>query len=151
MLRIYLDTNVYIIGLSYPNTNSAKLLKEAAKGLFTVVQSDYLYEEVMRWFKVNKGRDWAGMARFFLLTTPKSVFVHKSEWGLFVNEYRYQITDGDDLPHICAYFAAGCNYLVTTNGRLVKMKIGGVINFYSPERFIEEVLELKGIDTPGGI
>ncbi len=26
------------------------------------------------------------------------------------------------------------------NGRLVKMKIGSVINFYSPKRFIEEVL-----------
>jgi len=88
MLRIYLDTNVYIIGLLYPNTNSAKLLKEATKGTFTIVQSDYLYDEVIKWFKMNKGKDWAGRARLFLLTVPEIMFVHKSEWELLMNEYR---------------------------------------------------------------
>lgn len=60
MLKIYLDTNVYIIGLLQLKTNSARILSEITKGEITVVQSDYLFDEVLTWFKQHKGKNFSG-------------------------------------------------------------------------------------------
>ena len=51
MLKIYLDTNIYIHGLIAPDTNSALLLKEIMKGKVVVIQSDYLIKEILSWYK----------------------------------------------------------------------------------------------------
>ena len=47
MLNIYLDTNVYIIGLLQPKTNSERILEEIIEGETRVIQSDYLFDEVL--------------------------------------------------------------------------------------------------------
>jgi len=139
MLRAYLDTNVYVRGLLYLDTKSATVLEEAIKGRFTVVQSDYLYDEVVRWFKTNKGKDWAGKARLFMLTVPRGVTVTKSEWSLFLNECKSYVSDTDDLPHICAYFSTDCDYFITTNRALTRQKIKELVKFRSPVEFMDEL------------
>lgn len=46
MERIFLDTNVYIIGFKYEDTNSARLLNNIENKNLNVTQSDYLFDEV---------------------------------------------------------------------------------------------------------
>ncbi|MDI6859374.1 MAG: PIN domain-containing protein [Methanocellales archaeon] len=139
MLRAYLDTNVYVRGLLYPDTKSAMVLEEVARGTFTVIQSDYLYDEVIRWFKTNKGKDWAGRARLFMLTVPRGMTVTKPKWSLFLDKCKSYVSDTDDLPHICAYFSTDYDYFVTTNRALTQQKIKKLVKFRSPTEFMEEL------------
>ena len=122
-------------------------MDNAIEGKFAVVQSDCLFEEIGRLFKREFDKDVAGRQRYLMLSLPFSETVSKAEWELFVNSYRGYITDEDDLPHICAYFAGNCDYFVTTNRRLTKMKVKEKVNFMSPKKFVERVLGLKGLDT----
>ena len=150
MLRIYLDTNIYIIGLLYPCTNSAKILEEIIEGEFKVIQSDYLFDEVLGWFKQHKGKDKVGGVRNYMLSIPIRESVHRNEWGLFVNELRNVVKDIDDLPHICSYVAGNCDYFITTNRKLTQETVRKIINFKNPKMFLEDVLHKKSIDTDEG-
>jgi predicted nucleic acid-binding protein len=150
MLNIYLDTNVYIIGLLHPNTNSARILEEIIEGEFKVIQSDYLFDEVLAWFKQHKGKSAVGGVRNYLLSNPIRESVHRNEWGLFVEEVKKEVKDIDDLPHICCYIAGNCDYFVTTNRKLTQEAVRKIVNFKSPKEFIEEILHKKGQETDGG-
>lgn len=151
MLNIYLDTNVYIIGLLYPGTNSARILKEITKGSYNIIQSDYLFDEVLTWFRQRKGRDFVGSVRSYMVSIPIREFVHKLEWELFVDKLKAKVTDTDDLPHICSYLAGNCEYFVTTNRKLAQEDIKNVVNFKSPKEFLEQVMKQKGLVTEGGL
>jgi predicted nucleic acid-binding protein len=151
MLNIYLDTNVYIIGLLYPETNSARILKEITKGGIKVIQSDYLYDEVLSWFKQRKGKKYVGSVRSYMVSIPIREFVPKHEWGLFTDKLKGEISDVDDLPHICSYFAGNCEYFVTTNRKLTQEDIKDVVNFKTPKEFLVKILKQKGMETEGGV
>jgi predicted nucleic acid-binding protein len=139
MLSIYLDSNVYITGLLYPETDSALILREVMKGGITVVQSDYLINEVIHWFKQKALKDWAGKARLFMITIPDRELFHSSEWSIYMPKWKDFIEDEDDIPHICSYFAGNCDFFVTANRKLTQMKIKGYVNFKSPEEFVTEL------------
>lgn len=150
MQRIFLDTNVYIIGFKYLNTNSAKILDQIENYDIIVTQSDYLFEEVLGYFRREEGRDKIGLYRRFLLTVPNTEYIDKYTWSLFESDFTDSVGDKDDLPHICCYFANNCDYFVTTNRRLTQMKIGEKVNFLNPKEFIEH-LELEPFDTVDGV
>jgi predicted nucleic acid-binding protein len=150
MLNIYLDTNVYIYGLEYPDTNSALLLKELNKGEIIVAQCDYLFDEVLSWFRRNRGRDSIGKVRTYLISIPKRKYVDKFEWSLLIEEYDKFVADKSDLPHICSYFLANCDCFVTTNRRLTKQKIKDRVRFLSPTDLIGS-MGIESLDTPDGI
>jgi len=141
MPRTYLDSNIYIIGLLRPETDSAIILREVVKGDIVVVQSDYLMDEVLGWFKRKMGKDWAGKARLFMLSVPERELIHSSEWSLLMPRWKNLIDDKDDIPHICSYFAADCDYFVTTNRKLTRMKIGAHVAFRTPDEFVRTALK----------
>ena len=150
MRRIFLDTNVYIIGFKFWNTNSAKILKKIENYDIVVTQSDYLFEEVLGYFRRTEGRDSLGLYRRYLLTVPNTEYIDKYTWSLFEPDFINLVGDKDDLPHICCYFADNCDYFITTNRRLTQMKIGEKVNFINPYGFVE-YLGLKPIETPDGV
>lgn len=141
MPRTYLDSNVYIIGLLRPESDCAIILQDVVKGRIVVVQSDYLMDEVLGWFKRKQGKDWAGKARLFMLSVPERELVHSSEWSLLMPKWKHLIDDKDDIPHICSYFAGDCEYFVTTNRKLTRMKIGAHVAFRTPEEFVKIILK----------
>lgn len=151
MPNTYLDTNVYIIGLLQPNTNSAIILEHVKEGGIKVIQSDYLFDEVLTWFKQHKGKNYVGSVRNYLLSIPIREFVHKLEWGLFVDKLKDKVSDIDDIPHICSYLAGNCEYFITTNRKLTQDAIKDFVNFKSPKEFLEKVLHQKGIETERGL
>ncbi|MDD1745006.1 MAG: hypothetical protein EPN24_01385 [Candidatus Methanoperedens sp.] len=151
MPTAYFDTNVYIIGILQPNSNSRLILREIKKGNLKVILSDYLIDEVLAWFKKNKGKDFASMVRLYMMSLPSSEMINDFEWSVFVDEWKSFVADIDDLPHICSYFAGEAEYFVTANRRLTEMKIKEHVNFMPAKKFIEEVCGLYGIDTVGGI
>ncbi|MEE9150315.1 MAG: PIN domain-containing protein [Thermoplasmata archaeon] len=151
MLSIYLDTNVYITGLLQSKTNSARILEEMTEGAIRVIQSDYLFDEVLAWFKQHKGKNIVGGVRNYLLSIPIRESVHRPEWGVFVEKLKDKVKDIDDLPHICSYIAGSCDYFITTNRKLTQEAVREIVNFKSPKEFIEDVLHKKGIETEFGV
>lgn len=151
MLSIYLDTNIYIIGLLYPNTNCAGILKAITKGPIKIIQSDYLYDEVLRWFRQHKGKDFVGSVRSYMLSIPLREFIPKHEWALFVDRFKNKVTDTDDLPHICSYMAGNSDHFVTTNRKLTQDAVKTLVDFKNPREFLEKILHQKGIETDRGI
>ena len=139
MLNIYLDTNIYIVGLQDSNTNSAHILQEISGSDIMVIQSDYLFDEVLQWFRTRKGRNFVGRIRTYLLTIPNREYISRAEWSYLVSELSPLVADKDDLPHICSYMASGAEYFVTTNRRLTQMKIKDKVNFISPKDFMAKI------------
>lgn len=151
MLTAYFDTNVYIIGILQPNSNSRLILREINKSNLKVILSDYLIDEVLSWFKVHKGKDFASMVRLYMISLASSKMINDFEWSVYVDDWKSFVADIDDLPHICSYFAGEAEYFVTANRRLTEMKIKEHVIFRSSKEFIENVCGLDGIDTVKGI
>jgi len=151
MLTAYFDTNVYIIGILQPNSNSRLILREINKSNLKVILSDYLIDEVLSWFKVHKGKDFASMVRLYMISLASSEMINDFEWSVYVDDWKSFVADIDDLPHICSYFAGEAEYFVTANRRLTEMKIKEHVKFSSSKEFIENVCGLDGIDTVKGI
>jgi len=135
MPRIYLDSNIYIYGLHNRDSDSAFILHECRRGTITVIQSDYLIEEVLNWHRRNLGKDWVGKAELFMVAFPRMEFIQETEWKLQYPKWKDLIDDRDDIPHVCSYFAGGCDCFVTTNRKLTQMKICQHVAFQSPEEF----------------
>jgi len=150
MERIFLDANVYIIGFEFKETNSALLLNQIERQNLIVTQSDYLYDEVIEYFRRKEGKDMVGKIRKYLLTIPNNEYVDKYVWSLFIRDYEDLVGDIDDLPHICSYFANNCDFFITANHRLTKQKIGKKVNFVNPKQLVE-YLGLTPYDTVNGI
>ncbi len=145
MPGIYLDSNVYIIGLLHKETNAARILGEILDRDIPVVQSDYLFDEVLHWFKSHEGKDMAGLVRTYLLTIPNREYVSRAEWSLFLDEFVNIVGDKDDPPHICCNHAASADAFVTTNRRLTKMRVKDRVNFVSPGEYLA-LLGIKPMD-----
>ncbi|MFQ5975004.1 MAG: hypothetical protein ACE5J5_01635 [Candidatus Hydrothermarchaeales archaeon] len=148
MHKVFLDTNVYYIGLTYINTNSNIILKNIDK--FTPVTSPYLVEEVKILFKRKRGKDWIGRVHDYT-SNLQSIHVMEEEITPILGKYHKYVTDKKDLPHICTYFASDSDYFVTTNRRLTQMKVKGIVKFMNPKRFVKDVLKIKPIDSIDGI
>jgi putative PIN family toxin of toxin-antitoxin system len=146
MLNIYLDTNIYIHGLLNPNTNSAVILKEIIDSDIIVTQSDYLYDEILFWFRNRKGKKYVSKVREYLLSIPRTDFINKFEWSLLKNKLNSIVNDKDDLPHICSYLINNCDYFITVNRKLTQEKIKEKVNFITPKKFVEQ-LGLKSLAT----
>ena len=151
MPTAYFDTNVYIIGILQPNSNSRQILREIKKNKFKVVLSDYLIDEVLAWFKINKNKDFSSKVRLYMMSLPVSEIVNDFEWSVFIDDWKNLVADIDDLPHICSYFAGEAEYFVTANRKLTQMKIKEHVVFKSAKEFIEDVCCLDGIETVRGI
>lgn len=144
MHKVFLDTNIYYIGLTYINTNSNIILKNIDK--FTPVISSYLVEEIKELFRRKHGKDWIGRVHDYT-SNLQSIHVTKEEITPILGKYNKDVTDKKDLPHICTYFASNADYFVTTNRRLTQMKVKGLVNFMNPREFVKNVLDIKPLDS----
>jgi len=150
-VRVFLDSTVHLFAYRSAKTNSSLVLGGMDGVLFQPVVSYKTLDEVQRRTRELYGKDIAGLVRWNLLMLPKLIVVTEEEIAPLLSRYDEHVRDKADLPHICAYFAANCRYLVTSDRRLTKMEIKKFVNFKSPQEFVEEVLKTKPYDTPGGI
>lgn len=146
MLNVYLDTNIYYISHTVPKSNSRLIIKSAMTEDFFLIQSDYLYAEIKDLFKREFGKDISSYQQMLMRSLPLKDIITENSWLPLVKDYDDLITDKDDLPHVCCYFAGTCDYFVTTNRRLTRQKIGEKVNFINPKKFVV-VLGLKPVDT----
>jgi predicted nucleic acid-binding protein len=145
LIKAYLDTNIFLIFLEEEISNSELVIEAANNGLFIPVVSFHSFKEVMHNLKSRYSKDTASWMRTLIWTMQGLNIVRKEEIDTIENNYRDLVDDEDDLPHVNSYFTSKCDYFVTTNRRLMQMKIKNKINFISPKRFLI-VLDLKPLD-----
>ena len=143
MKSVYLDSNIYIFGILVPKSNSGIVLDNLPREDLHIVQSDYLIDEVLHWFRRNRGKNETGKAHVMLSSVPNRTVISRHEWELSVGKWREKITEPDDVPHICSYFVGDCEAFITTNRKLTQMAISEYVNFYSPYDFVKQFLNLK--------
>lgn len=145
MIKAYLDTNLFLIFLEEEISNSELVIEAANEGLFIPVVSFHTFKEVMHNLKSRYSKDIASWMRTLIWTMRGLAIVSKEEMDAIKDKYRDLVDDEDDVPHVNSYFASKCDYFVTTNRRLMQMKIKNKINFISPKRFLIE-LDLEPLD-----
>ena len=150
MIRAYLDTNIFLIYLEEDISNSKLVINIAEEGLFIPVVSFHTFKEVFHNLKSRKSKDLASWMQIFIWSIQGLTVIQKKDIDQLSGKFVDLVDDQDDLPHICSYFSGNCDYFVTTNRRLIQMKIKTFVNFISPKRFIEK-FKLKSIDTKNEI
>ena len=88
-------------------------------------------------------KNGAGWMFAFIWSIHGIQFVQKEEIDALKGLYSDLIPDTDDVLHIHAYLAYECDYFVTTDRRLIEMKINEKVNFRSPKSFLQ-ILGVKG-------
>jgi len=116
-----------------PDTTEAYILENISNEKFEIVQSDYLIEEVLLWFRRKFGKDFSGKMWHYLNTIPNAVIVSKYEWALYFDDIKDLIEDNDDIPHICSYLSSNSDCFVTINRKLAQMKVSKIVNFLTPD------------------
>lgn len=141
-MKAYLDTNIFIFGITDPVSESATIL-ECAGIKFIPVISEYTIEEVVNWFKNRKGRLAADDVYHLMHKIPKLELVYAVSYRSLEREYRSTMDDCDDVLHVCAYIVSDAEYFVTANRKLAQERIKDKINFTSPEEFVKTLEVVK--------
>ncbi len=150
LIKAYLDTNIFLFYLEEDISNSELVIEAANEGLFIPVVSFHTFKEVMHNLKSRYSKDTASWMRTLIWTMQGLHVVSKEDIEKIGDKYHNRVDDLDDLPHVNAYIASKCDYFITTNRRLTRMKIKNIINFISPKRFLIE-LELESIEKKDDI
>ncbi|HDN65676.1 MAG TPA: PIN domain-containing protein [Methanosarcinales archaeon] len=150
MIKAYLDTNIFLTYLNVETSNSELVIELADQGAYTAVISFHTTNELMHNIKSRYPKNVAGWMFAFIWSIHGIQFVQKEEIDALKGLYSDLITDMDDVPHIHAYFARECDYFVTTDRRLMEMKINEKVNFKNPKSFLR-IIGVDGHDTADGI
>ena len=126
------------------------VIELADQGAYSAVVSFHTINELMHNVKSRCLKNVAGWMFAFTWSIHGVEFAQKEEIDALEGLYSDLITDTDDVPHIHAYLARECDYFVTTDRRLIEMKINEKVNFKSPKSFLQ-ILGVKGYDTVGGV
>lgn len=151
MLKIFIDSNIFLFGYRINESNSFILLENIDGELIQPVVSRGIIEEVRIRAKKLEGKDTASLIILNILTLPNISVVQDHEIIPLLHEYDDLVSDKSDLPHICAYFVGNCEYFVTNNRKLTQQRIKDKVSFINPKEFVDNILKLKSFDTPKGI
>ena len=144
MPRVYVDSNVIIIGRMIEESNSRLILEATeAKVIQTVISEDTL-KEVTEFFRRNFGKTEAATVRYYVLMMLDGEIVWRHSYERDIEQCKQDISDSDDAPHLAAALKAKPDFIVSTNRHFLE----GVkkIRVLTPKEAIE-TLGLKGYKT----
>lgn len=91
------------------------IFEESHSGRFTIVTSDYLIQELLRNPNLDHRASTLAMTQYARLHVPAMNSVTSR-----ASEFESLSITGFDALHVAAAELAGCDYLVTTDARLLK-------------------------------
>ncbi len=138
-IRAYLDTNIFLIGVNKPDSNSRLILEAAKTGNFLVLSSFHILNEVDTWFRQNKTREDAFKAVGIVGALSSEIIQHEDIKNLLV-VYKSKVPE-DDLPHLCAAKALNADLIVSTNRHFLKEQ--NIISTQTPKVFVKTTLKLN--------
>jgi putative PIN family toxin of toxin-antitoxin system len=140
MIRVVLDTNVFISGILTPKGYPGKILKAWREQKFDLVVSEKILEEiesVLKYEKIAHRHGWSDREitafvksiRLFAVMTPGK---HKT--GISFIEH-------EDEKFLAASYEGKADYLITGDKRLLSLRIYEGTEIITPKKFVEIILE----------
>jgi len=143
--RLFLDTNVFIIGAALPGSVEAGILRwigygQPEPGPVSVVISAELVEQILRVGRRLKGKDWGSQIIHHIWNDLRCIYV-------ILTEDDYTVPGDGLVPHedIGIYRTAlngKAEYFVSSNHELIRVlaKQSGVFKCLMPADFVEKYL-----------
>lgn len=131
MIKAFLDTNLFIYGFEYSNSNSAKIIDLLNKGEMKAVISDRVIKEVYNYFKKYYDKKLADKFRKYLLES--CIIVVKEILGEEMLLLKEKIKE-KDLEQIAAVKKLGLKYLISFDRDFENFK-----EYVTPKQFLKEL------------
>jgi len=142
--KIYVDSNVFIIGRMIRESNSRLILEAAERKIISVIISEDTIREVVEFFRRNLGKTQAAVARYYMLMMLNAEVVWRSDYNEQIEECKRDISDPDDSPHLSAALKAKSDFIVSTNRHFLRG--AKRIKVITPKQMVE-ALSLKSYKT----
>lgn len=144
MPRVYVDSNVIIIGRMIEESNSRLILEATeAKMIQTVISEDTL-KEVTEFFRRNFGKTEAATVRYYMLMMLNGEIIWRYAYERDIEQCKQDIPDPDDASHLAAALKAKPDFIVSTNRHFLEG--AGKIRVLTPKETVE-TLGLEGYET----
>lgn len=143
--RIFLDTNVYIVGAEDLKTAEGKILlwlgfEEEREDAAEVVLSQELIKQILRVAKRLRGKDWAGSLISRIWQKFKIVYVLVDEDSVLREEAKAFIPREDVDIYLTAK-QGKADFFISSNHELIRSAVAKTKNFQclTPEEFAKRV------------
>jgi len=113
--KIYVDSNVIIIGRMIKESNSRLILEAAERKTISLIVSEDTLREVVEFFKRNLGKTEAALARYYMLMMLNAEIIRRNEYEDQIEKCMQDISDPNDAPHLAAALEAKSNFVLSTN------------------------------------
>lgn len=144
MPKIYVDSNVIIIGRMITESNSRLLLEAWERKTISFVISEDTLREVVEFFRRNLGKTEAALVRYYILMMLNPEIVWRNEYSEQIENCKRDISDPDDTPHLAAALKAKSNMVLSTNRHFLR----GInrIKVLTPRKIVTE-LDMRPYET----
>jgi len=113
--KIYVDSNVIIIGRMIKESNSRLILEAAERKTISLIVSEDTLREVVEFFKRNLGKTEAALARYYMLMMLNAEIIRRNEYEDQIEKCMQDISDPNDASHLAAALKAKSNFVLSTN------------------------------------
>lgn len=120
-LRVYLDSNVFILGKEIPDSNSRMILDLAEEAKFIPIVSFMTLEELREYFSRRYVRETAINETHYLVSLPTLEIVSRDKVQKLLAKYK-EIVPDKDLPHLVSAITARADYFITYNRHFLATK-----------------------------
>jgi len=118
--KIYVDSNVVIIGRMIRESNSRLVLEAAERKTISFVISEDTIREVVEFFKRNLGKTEAALARYYLLMMLNAEIIWRNEYNEQIEKCKRDISDPNDAPHLAAALKSKSDLVLSTNRHFLR-------------------------------
>ena len=136
--RIFLDTNVFIYGFEYSNSNSAKIIALLNQGAFEAIISERVLRETTTYFKRYHTNELSGLFHRYLLTS--CTIVRSEQIQSALKKYKGMIKD-KDLEQLAVTKELSIKYLISYDRDFSVFE-----EYKTPKAFLK-MMKIKEVST----
>jgi predicted nucleic acid-binding protein len=136
--KVYIDSNIFIWGYNFPQSNSAKLLDVLIKSDIEIFISEKVIEELRRYFCNYFSKDIFSEIQLLLFNRCTVIFYEEIED--YIGKWKGKIKD-KDLVHICIIKKFEIPILISYDKDFIKFQ-----EYLTPRKFVK-LIGIKPTET----
>jgi len=136
--RVFIDTNVFIYAIEFPNSNSAKIIKLLNQGKIETIISERVLKEITRYLEKYQTMGYAKQFRRYLIDS--CTIIKQNNVNTTVQKLKTQIKD-KDLEQLAVVKQYAIKYLIAYDKDFENQE-----EYITPKQFLE-LLNLQVSDT----
>jgi len=136
MPKALLDTNVFILSIEHPRSNSSIIMEMAVDGEIEIFISEEIKLEFLEYLKREYGRTATYKGKLLLESIQKIKIVKQRTIKTHYNEFKGRI-NYKDLPHLIAAEVSEAESIITYDRDFKTAKTK--IPVYTPKEFVKKL------------